>query len=33
MKCMIIPAIIGATGIATRGLRKKMWKPYQENIQ
>jgi len=31
-KCMIIPVIIGATGITTKGV-KKFKKPYQENIQ
>jgi hypothetical protein len=31
-KCMIIPVIIGATGIVTKGL-KKTWKPYQRSIQ
>jgi hypothetical protein len=32
MKCFVIPVIIGATGIVTKGL-KKMWKKYQESIQ
>jgi hypothetical protein len=32
MKCFVIPVIIGATGIVTRGL-KKIWKQYQESIQ
>jgi hypothetical protein len=32
MKCIIILAITGATGIVTKDL-KKNWKPYQENIQ
>jgi RNA-splicing ligase RtcB len=32
MKCVIIPVIIGATGIVTKGLLK-IWKPYWENIQ
>jgi hypothetical protein len=32
MKCMIIPVRIGATRIVTKGF-KKIWKPYQENIQ
>jgi hypothetical protein len=32
MKCFVIPAIIGATGIVTKGL-KKIWKQYQESIQ
>jgi hypothetical protein len=32
MKCFVIPVIIGATGIVTRGL-KNIWKQYQESIQ
>jgi uncharacterized membrane protein len=32
MKYFVIPAIIGATGIVTRGL-KNIWKQYQESIQ
>jgi len=32
LKCTIIPAIIGATGIVTRSL-KKNWKLYQGNIR
>jgi hypothetical protein len=32
MKCMVIPVIIGTTGIVTAGT-KKILKPYQENIQ
>jgi hypothetical protein len=32
LKCEIIPVKTGATGIETKGLRK-IWKPYQENIQ
>jgi hypothetical protein len=32
MKCSVIPVIIGATGIVTRGL-KRIWKQYQESIQ
>jgi hypothetical protein len=32
MKCFVIPVIIGATGIVTKGL-KKIWKQYQESIQ
>jgi hypothetical protein len=32
MKCVVIPVIIGATGIVTRRL-KKVWKQYQESIQ
>ena len=32
LKCKIIPVITGTTGIVTNGL-KKIWKPYQENIQ
>jgi hypothetical protein len=32
MKCFVIPAIIEATGIVNRGL-KKIWKRYQESIQ
>jgi hypothetical protein len=32
MKYFVIPIIIGATGILTKGL-KKIWKQYQESIQ
>jgi hypothetical protein len=32
MKCIIIPIIIGAIGIVTKGL-KKIWKPYEKSIQ
>jgi 3-deoxy-D-manno-octulosonic acid (KDO) 8-phosphate synthase len=32
MKCFVIPVIIRATGIVTRGL-KNTWKQYQESIQ
>jgi hypothetical protein len=32
MKCFVIPVIIGATGIVTRGL-KNIWKKYQESVQ
>jgi len=32
MKCLVIPIIIGATGILNKGL-KKIWKQYQEDIQ
>jgi hypothetical protein len=32
MKCFVIPVIIGATGIVTKGL-KNIWKQYQESIQ
>jgi hypothetical protein len=32
MKCFVIPVIIGATGIVTKGL-KKICKRYQESIQ
>jgi hypothetical protein len=32
MKCFVITVIIGATGIVTRGLKKKT-KQYQESIQ
>jgi hypothetical protein len=32
MKCIVIPATIGATGTVTEGL-KKIWKQYQESIQ
>jgi len=31
LKCMIVPVIIGATGIVTRGLRKN-FVAVQENI-
>jgi hypothetical protein len=31
MKCFVIPVIIGATGIVTKGL-KNIWEQYQENI-
>jgi hypothetical protein len=31
MKCFIIPIIIGATGIVTKGLQKNIWKQYQES--
>jgi hypothetical protein len=31
MKSLVIPVIIGATGIETKGL-KSTWKQYQENI-
>jgi hypothetical protein len=31
MKCLVIPVIIGATGIVTREI-KKIWKQYQESI-
>ena len=33
MKCTIEPVIIGATGIVTRSLKKKIWKLYRENIR
>jgi hypothetical protein len=33
MKCFVVPVIIGATGILTKGLKKKIWKQYQESIQ
>jgi hypothetical protein len=32
MKCFVIPVIIGATGIVTKGL-ESIWKEYQESIQ
>jgi hypothetical protein len=32
MSCLVIPVIIGATGIVTKGL-KNIWKQYQENTQ
>jgi hypothetical protein len=32
MKCFVIPVIVGATGIVTKGL-KNIWKQYQESIQ
>jgi hypothetical protein len=32
MKCFVIPVIIGATGIVTKG-QKNIWKQYQESIQ
>jgi hypothetical protein len=32
MECFVIPIMIGATGIATKGL-KNICKLYQENIQ
>jgi len=32
MNCMVIPVITGATAMVTKCL-KKIWKPYQENIQ
>jgi hypothetical protein len=32
MKCFVMPVIIGATGIVTKGL-KIIWKQYQESIQ
>jgi hypothetical protein len=32
MKCFVIPVIIGATGIVTKGL-KDIWIQYQESIQ
>jgi hypothetical protein len=32
MKCFVVPVIIGATGIMTRGL-KNIWKQYQESIE
>jgi hypothetical protein len=32
MKCFVIPVIIGATGIVTRGLKKYL-KQYQESFQ
>ena len=32
MKCMIIPVIIITTRIITK-VKRKIWKPYQENIQ
>jgi ribosomal protein S19 len=31
-KCLVIPVIIGATGIVITGL-KNIWKQYQESIQ
>jgi hypothetical protein len=31
LKCKIIPVIIGAIEVVTKGLKKK-WKPHQENI-
>jgi hypothetical protein len=31
MKCFVIPVLIGATGIVTKGL--KIWKQYPESIQ
>jgi hypothetical protein len=31
-KCFVIPVIIRATGIVTKGL-KKIWKQYQKSIQ
>jgi len=33
LNCTIVPVIIGATGIVTRSLRKKIWKLYRENIR
>jgi hypothetical protein len=32
IKCFVIPVIIGATGIVTKG-RNNIWKQYQESIQ
>jgi hypothetical protein len=32
MKCFVLPVIIGATRIVTKG-RKEIWKHYQESIQ
>jgi len=32
VKCFIIPAIIGATGTVTKGL-KEIWKQCQESVQ
>jgi hypothetical protein len=32
MKCFVIPVIIGATGIASKGL-KNIWKKYQDILQ
>jgi hypothetical protein len=32
MKYFVIPVIIGATGIVSKGL-KNIWKQYQDNIQ
>jgi hypothetical protein len=32
IKCFVIPVIIGASGIVTRGL-KNIWEQYQESIQ
>jgi hypothetical protein len=32
MKCFVIPAITGATGIVTKGLKKYL-EQYQESIQ
>jgi hypothetical protein len=32
IKCFVIPVIIGAIGIITKGL-KNIWKQYQESIQ
>jgi hypothetical protein len=33
MTCFVIPVITGATGIVTKGLKKNIWKQYQESIQ
>ena len=33
LKCTIVPVIIGAAGIVTRSLKKKIWKLYQEKIR
>jgi hypothetical protein len=31
MKCMIIPAVNGATGVVTKGLKENL-EPYQEKV-
>jgi hypothetical protein len=33
MECFVIPVIIGATGIVSKGLNKYLEKKYQESIQ
>jgi hypothetical protein len=30
MKCLVIPAVIGATEIVTKALKRNIWKQYQE---
>jgi hypothetical protein len=33
IKCMIVPVIIGGTGMATKRLKGKIWKLYRKDIQ